>query len=100
MDLPKVISQVATFLEKPLTSDQVSKLADHLSFENMKTNPMVNVEMKPSWWLHLSRGQRIPFMRKGVVGSFKETMSLEMVQEFDEWTKTKGIASIWNQEDL
>ena len=43
-DLPSVIRRTAEFLGKTLTEEQVERLADHLSFKNMKNNKAVNKE--------------------------------------------------------
>ena len=43
-DLPAVIRKTADFLNKTLSPDQVSKLAEHLSFKKMKDNKAVNKE--------------------------------------------------------
>ncbi|VEN44378.1 unnamed protein product [Callosobruchus maculatus] len=43
-DLPGMIRKVASFLERPLSDEQVVKLRDHLSFDSMKKNPAVNNE--------------------------------------------------------
>ena len=43
-DLPSVIRQRAEFLDKTLTEEEVERLADHLSFKNMKSNKAVNKE--------------------------------------------------------
>ncbi|CAH1999714.1 unnamed protein product [Acanthoscelides obtectus] len=87
-DLPAVIREVADFLEKPLSDEQVSILADHLSFENMKKNPAVNYEMVISinkkFKLTESDGK---FMRSGKVGDYKANMSPEMIKIFDEWSE-------------
>ena len=39
-DLPAVIRKTADFLNKTISPDQVSKLAEHLSFKKMKDNKM------------------------------------------------------------
>ena len=43
-DLPAVIRKVSGFLNKNLTEDAVSKLTEHLAFNNMKKNQAVNNE--------------------------------------------------------
>eukprot|EP00091_Calanus_sinicus_P012933 TRINITY_DN28871_c0_g1_i1.p1 TRINITY_DN28871_c0_g1~~TRINITY_DN28871_c0_g1_i1.p1 ORF type:complete len:113 (-),score=37.52 TRINITY_DN28871_c0_g1_i1:244-582(-) len=43
-DLPAVIKKVAHFLDKNLSDTDISELADHLSFKNMKKNAAVNKE--------------------------------------------------------
>ncbi len=41
-DLPSVIRRVSAFLERPVSEDDVSVLASHLSFDRMKNNSSVN----------------------------------------------------------
>ena len=53
-DLPSVIRRTAEFLSKSLTEEQVERLADHLSFKNMKSNKAVNKEE----FLQSSQGQK------------------------------------------
>ena len=43
-DLPEVIRKTADFLDKTISPDQVTQLAEHLSFKNMKNNMAVNKE--------------------------------------------------------
>lgn len=86
-DLPVVIRQVADFLGKPLTEDQIERLSNHLSFENMKNNPAVNFELIVS----LNRKYKLidcdgEFMRSGKVGDYKAKMTPEIINKFDEWT--------------
>lgn len=92
-DLPKIIKQVAAFLEKPLTEEQINMLTNHLSFANMKNNPAVNFELIVS----LNRKYHLidvegEFMRAGKVGEYKAKMSPELIKKFDDWTEenTRG----------
>lgn len=86
-DLDKVIRDVAKFLEKQLTEDQIEKLKRHLSFESMKNNRSVNyetlVELNTKFKLIECEGS---FMRSGAVGGYKAAMSPELIKEFDAWT--------------
>ncbi|KAG6794945.1 hypothetical protein HZU73_09395 [Apis mellifera caucasica] len=89
-DLPKVIKKTAAFLDKILTNDQVEALAQHLSFDSMKSNPAVNYED------HIILNKRMKlinvdgeFIRSGKVDQWKEEMPGSVVQEFDETTKEK-----------
>ncbi|KAF7272637.1 hypothetical protein GWI33_014600 [Rhynchophorus ferrugineus] len=92
-NLPSVIERVAAFLGKKLNADQINKLADHLSFENMKNNKAVNYD----WLVKLSSiykpDKANTFMRVGKVGGYKSAMSEEMIERFDRWTRehTKDI---------
>lgn len=100
-NLSQVIKVVAAFLDKSLSSEQISQLAEHLSFENMKDNVAVNYSERPKWMTELSNSSiASPFMRKGIVGSYKETMSPEIIEKFESWAKTNGIRDVWNPEEL
>lgn len=89
-DLPKIIEQVACFLERSLSQVQIQILAQHLSFESMKNNPAVNYELV----CELNRkfqliDEKGVFMRSGSVGGYKTMMSSKIIQQFDEWEKEK-----------
>ena len=43
-DLPAVIRKTAGFLDKKLSEEDVTRLAEHLSFQNMEKNKSVNKE--------------------------------------------------------
>lgn len=87
-NLPSIIETVASFLERQLTQEQVSSLANHLSFDNMKTNSAVNYEML----VDTRRKYKISdddgcFMRSGKVGGYKADMTEEIAKKFDDWTE-------------
>lgn len=42
MDLPSVIKKVANFIDVKIKEEDIPKLCDHLSFDKMKNNDMVN----------------------------------------------------------
>lgn len=78
------------FLGKNLTEQQIHFLVEHLSFESMKNNPAVNREASIAWWINSQPyGETVPnqhqFIRKGIVGQWKEEMSSEMIDKFDVW---------------
>jgi hypothetical protein len=85
-DLRKVIRQVSLFLERPLTDEQVEILNQHLTFDKMKQNPAVNYE---ELFAPIKKNRKIgeeeKFMRKGIVGDYKNAMSADMIRAFDEW---------------
>ncbi|VEN33642.1 unnamed protein product [Callosobruchus maculatus] len=86
-DLPGMIRKVASFLERPLSDEQVVKLRDHLSFDSMKKNPAVNnEELIETVRKEQGRGKAETFhIRRGKTDSHKEEMSPEMIKRFDEW---------------
>ncbi|PSN34020.1 hypothetical protein C0J52_19861 [Blattella germanica] len=88
-DLAKMVQQVAQFLGHSLSSDQVGRLCEHLSFRSMKNNPAVSNQhvVLP---FHKDMTETLqPFMRKGQVGSWKEELSQQAAQKIDAWTEKK-----------
>lgn len=85
-DLPNVVRKTAQFLGNPLTQEQVLELVDHLKFENLKNNDSVNYPTIFPWKdSYASRDDETPFMRKGQIGSYRTSMSKEMIIKFDTW---------------
>lgn len=90
-DLRSVINKVANFLEKSLTDEQLDKMLKHLTFESMRENSSCNYEFGLGTFFHSGK-----FMRKGIVGDYKNLMSDELVQQFEEWISKndKGLFNI------
>uniref|UniRef100_A0A1B0GNG5 Sulfotransferase domain-containing protein n=1 Tax=Phlebotomus papatasi TaxID=29031 RepID=A0A1B0GNG5_PHLPP len=90
-DHPSVIRKTAHFLGKSLNDEQISELADYLSFSKFSKNPRVNLD------IYVDKFQKdlqttLPdadfrFVRKGVIGSYKEEMPKEIIEAFDRWTR-------------
>ncbi|BES99393.1 Sulfotransferase domain [Nesidiocoris tenuis] len=95
-DMPSVIQKTAKFLGKTLSEDEITKLAEHLSFKNMKGNGAINgeevVEQVRQRYKLDSSDPGLCFIRKGEVDSWKEEMTPDIAKQFDVWTakKTKG----------
>ncbi|KAF5271008.1 hypothetical protein FQR65_LT05358 [Abscondita terminalis] len=79
-NLPAVIEEVASFLDKKLSNDQIQELCHHLSFDNLKKSKGYNMEF-------MVKGEINPFMRKGQIGDHKNMMSEEVVAEFSKQRK-------------
>jgi len=80
-DLPAVIREVAKFLDKDLTAEQVKMLSEHLSFKQMKNNNSVNNEaIRDAAFVPGSKGS---FIRKGEVGDWKNYFTEDMNQKMD-----------------
>ncbi|CAG9118785.1 unnamed protein product [Plutella xylostella] len=86
-DLPSVVRRTATFLNKTLSDDDVAKLCDHLSFNNMKTNKAVNLEtiLERSYGKTYLESTQLRFIRKGEIGDWKNYMSEDLSRRFDQW---------------
>uniref|UniRef100_A0A1B0GND5 Sulfotransferase domain-containing protein n=1 Tax=Phlebotomus papatasi TaxID=29031 RepID=A0A1B0GND5_PHLPP len=97
-DHPSVIKKTAKFLGKSLSENQILELADYLSFAKFSKNPSVNMEgiLKN---FEKTIGSKRPdndynFVRKGVVGGFKEEMTPELIDRFNKWTESE--VKKWN----
>merc|ERR1719334_423030 len=84
-DLPSVIRRVCKFLDKSYRDDEIAKLADHLSFKNMKKNPAVNKQelMDSLRKMTGNEDSSFAFMRKGVTGDWKSNLSQEQIERMD-----------------
>ncbi|CAL7938171.1 unnamed protein product [Xylocopa violacea] len=83
-DQEEVIRKTAKFMNKTVTDEQIAGLSEHLKFSKMATNPAINLEQ-------LLPRHDVPddekFIRKGKVGDWRNYMSEELSQRFDEWTE-------------
>lgn len=80
-DFRKIIKQVATFLAKTYTDEQIDKVADYLNIKNFKNNPMVNLsDLKACGILQTQN-----YVRKGGSGRWKEYFTKEMNEEANNW---------------
>lgn len=99
-DLHGVIRQVAAFLQKPFTEQDIEKLANHVSFDSMKVNPSVNYgtvtqEMQR---IHGVEKKNASFIRKGKVGGWKEEMSPDAIKKMDDWIHNHYIPGLYEPE--
>lgn len=87
-DLESVIYKTANFLEKEIDNDGVEKLLDHLSFSSMKKNPAINLEevvqAKKKHNPNIKDGH---FIRRGIVGEWKEAMDPILAERFEKWER-------------
>ncbi|XP_060636545.2 sulfotransferase 1C2-like [Anolis sagrei] len=73
------IQKIAQFLGIDLSASVLNQIVQHTKFENMKTNPLVNHSTLPSLFdLNVS-----PFMRKGIVGDWKEHFTVAQSERLD-----------------
>jgi len=93
-DLPSTILRMATFLGKTLSAETVTKLASHLSFDEMKGNAAVVGGQVD----RLNECEKIhgvktgfQFLREGKADGFRREFSPELNQKFDEWTAVAEI---------
>ncbi|KAF5289177.1 hypothetical protein FQR65_LT02067 [Abscondita terminalis] len=79
-NLPSVVREVTTFLGKTLTENNLKKLCDYLSFDNLKNCKSFNMEEVVK-----SKNDKMninPFVRSGKIGDHKNMMSDDITQVF------------------
>ena len=72
-DLPGAVSTIASFIGAELSSDVIAKIADVTSFDKMKNDTTVNYS-----WIRKDK-----FLRKGIVGDWKNFLTAEQSAEID-----------------
>lgn len=83
-DKAKCIRQVADFLGRTLTDDDVAKICDYCSVENMKNNPMCNM----SYWREYTKvfDDDGGFINQGKAGAWKDLLTSEMAKKLEKLT--------------
>ena len=79
-DLPQAVKTIADFLGYHLSPKTISKIAEQATFETMKKNPAANEEYQDKY----RRENSSPFMRKGVVGDWRNLFTAEQSARMDE----------------
>lgn len=89
-DLRGTLQKIARFLDKTLTEKECDALCDFLSVEKLRENKSFNFERVVGAENYRKYGVR--FVRKGIIGDWKNHMSEEMVAKFDKWIEesTRG----------
>ncbi|CAG9783943.1 unnamed protein product [Diatraea saccharalis] len=83
MDFPSTVQRVAKFLGKTVTEEQMSRLCEHLAFNNFKRNKSVNMEFFKE--LNTTNTNASPFIRKGKAGGWRENFDEEMTRQAEQW---------------
>ncbi|XP_077998116.1 amine sulfotransferase-like [Glandiceps talaboti] len=93
-DLRGTIKQLARFLEKDLSEEKIDSIQNYCSFQQMRSNPSVNMERELGIDL-----QRAEFIRKGIVGDWQNYFTVAQNAEFEEYydekMKNTGLTFEW-----
>ncbi|XP_069100143.1 sulfotransferase 1 family member D1-like isoform X2 [Pleurodeles waltl] len=79
-DPRREIRKIAKFIGKDLSIELLEKTVHHTSFEQMKTNPKTNYD---SVLPIIVDNNIAPFMRKGIVGDWKNNFTVAQNEKFD-----------------
>uniref|UniRef100_A0A8C6X987 Sulfotransferase n=1 Tax=Naja naja TaxID=35670 RepID=A0A8C6X987_NAJNA len=80
-DPAREIKKVAHFLSFELPDPLLKEIIEHTKFETMKNNPMANYTTRPAFVMNQAMS---PFMRKGIVGNWKEHLTVAQNERIDE----------------
>ena len=83
-DPKKAILQVADHLNKKLSDDLLQKIVERTSFKFMKSHPMLNYSTFP--FININDS---PFIRKGIIGDWKNYFSEEQRKYVDNLIKSR-----------
>lgn len=101
IDLPGMIKRISNFVGRSLDSEAIQRISEHCTFEKMKTNSMVNREVLPiSDLFDMTQSK---FMRKGIIGDWKNYFTREQNEEFDKlynnYMNRSGLNLVFEPED-
>ena len=80
-DLRKTVNQIASFMGAEISSEVLSQIADLASFKRMKENDKVNYSWDKAY---VNENGDHTFLRKGVVGDWKNFFSAQQSAKIDE----------------
>ena len=73
------VRAIAVFMGCDLKPEVVDSIAEQTTFEKMRSNDAANY----SWLAHVHKPNSAPFMRKGVVGDWRNHFTAEQSERFD-----------------
>ncbi|XP_053467665.1 sulfotransferase 2B1-like [Ictalurus furcatus] len=98
-DLRGIIRRILCFLNRQLSEDALKRVIEQCQFKTMKQNKMSNYSMVAPEIMNSSKS---PFLRKGIVGDWKNHFSPELEAKFNafisEELKGTNITFPWNEE--
>ena len=80
-DLTLAVTQIATFMGYSLTDDAIKNIVDATTFDKMKNNPVASRKLTFDAEFHKDGSSS--FIRKGIVGDWKNHLSEEQSAKID-----------------
>ncbi|KAI5611996.1 sulfotransferase family 2, cytosolic sulfotransferase 3 [Silurus asotus] len=99
-DLHGALERILHFLGKHMSKDVLKRVCEHCEFKSMKQNNMSNYSLVPQT---IMDNEKSPFLRKGIVGDWKNYFSPELELKFNasisEGLKGTDITFPWDEKD-
>ncbi|NXE09104.1 ST3A1 sulfotransferase, partial [Lophotis ruficrista] len=99
-DLRSAVLKICNFVGKKLSEEEVDSVVRQATFENMRKDPRANYENLPDDMIAKDKGS---FLRKGIIGDWKNIMTVAQSERFDqvlkEKIKTLPIKFVWDIND-
>ncbi|XP_073836856.1 sulfotransferase 1 family member D1-like [Musca autumnalis] len=99
-DLGGVIRRLCAFLQRPqLSEEELLHTVDYLSFNKMKENDKTNITTALKEHIKTAK-EDFQFMRRGIVGSFKDELTPELQEKIDNWSRNFLAQHGLTEEDI
>ena len=82
-DLTSQVLLIARFLERDVSRDQATMIAERCSFRNMKSNPQTNYDWHKQYGI---LNKEAEFMRKGQVGDWSNNYTDDLATQINDVT--------------
>ncbi|XP_069803395.1 sulfotransferase 2B1-like [Dendropsophus ebraccatus] len=86
LDLRGSVVKICKFLGKELDDKAVDSVVENVSFKSMKENNMANFTLLPTGYMD---HEKSPFMRKGIIGDWKNHFTVAQNEHFDKIYKAE-----------
>ena len=83
-DLPGAVKTISQFMGYDLDDTVIDRIAEMSTFESMKANPLANPDAKLKADNRISSSSTTSFLRKGVVGDWRNHFSDEQSARLDD----------------
>ncbi|KAG8545794.1 hypothetical protein GDO81_020291 [Engystomops pustulosus] len=99
-DLRSAVQKICKFVDINLNEEAIDTVVEKATFKNMKQDPLANYKFLSYDLLDQSKGE---FLRKGIVGDWKNTMTVAQSENFDKVYKEKigdlPIKIVWHSNE-